>query len=324
MPTSTSPRFAGSTRGLGIAVLSAASFGTSGTFATSLIDSGWSPAAVVTARLLIAALALTIPALRVMRGRWAAAAPATRPILAYGVIAVAGSQLCYFNAVQHLSVGIALLLEYLGTVLIVGWLWVRHGQRPHRLTMGGAVVVMAGLALMLGISGHQHVDLVGLVWGAGAAVGLATYFVLSADVDDAVPPIAMAWSAMVIGSVCLLLLGITGVLPIHVVTGDVILADRRTSWLVPVLGLSLIAAAFAYASGIAAARVLGAKLASFVGLSEVLFAVLFAWVLLGQHLGALQLAGGALVLAGVAIVRAGDVPAAVEHSGAEPVLTGVA
>ena len=42
------------------------------------------------------------------------------------------------------------------------------------------------------------------------------------------------------------------------------------------------AAVFAYVAGITAARLLGPKLASFVGITEVLFAVLFAWILLGQ------------------------------------------
>ena len=41
-------------------------------------------------------------------------------LLAYGVIAVAGAQLCYFSAVQYLSVGVALLLEYLAPVLLIG------------------------------------------------------------------------------------------------------------------------------------------------------------------------------------------------------------
>ncbi len=62
---------------------------------------------------------------------------------------------------------------------------------------------------------------------------------------------------------------------------------HRLSWIVPIIGLSLVAAAIAYASGIAATRRLGAKLASFVGLTEVLFAVLFAWAFLGQAPGAM-------------------------------------
>ncbi|HYK32733.1 MAG TPA: DMT family transporter, partial [Streptosporangiaceae bacterium] len=56
-------------------------------------------------------------------------------------------------------------------------------------------------------------------------------------------------------------------------------------------------------TGIAAARRLGAKLASFVGLVEVLFAIVFAWLLLGQLPTDLQFAGGALILAGVTLVR---------------------
>src|SRR5215469_13881600 len=57
--------------GLALAVLSAATFGTSGAFASALIDAGWSPAAAVLARLVTAALMLTIPAMIQLRGRWA-------------------------------------------------------------------------------------------------------------------------------------------------------------------------------------------------------------------------------------------------------------
>jgi len=75
------------------------------------------------------------------------------------------------------------------------------------------------------------------------------------------------------------------------------------SWIVPVLGLSLLAAVIAYVAGIGAARRLGAKLVSFVCLSEVLFAILFAWLLLGQLPSAMQFLGGAFILGGVAMVR---------------------
>jgi drug/metabolite transporter (DMT)-like permease len=83
----------------------------------------------------------------------------------------------------------------------------------------------------------------------------------------------------------------------------VTLLDTQVSWLVPVVGLSIVAAVIAYVAGIMGARLLGAKVASFVGLTEVLFAVFFAWLLLGQVLNAVQLAGGVLVLAGIALVR---------------------
>jgi drug/metabolite transporter (DMT)-like permease len=305
--TTASPGTASGQRlGLGLAVASAATFGTAGTFATSLLDSGWSPAAAVTARVLIAALALTIPALSVMRGQWGRVAAASRSMVVYGLVAVAGAQLCYFNAVEHVSVGIALLLEYTATVMIVGWQWARHGRRPRRLTVAGIVVVIVGLVLVLDLRGGQHVELIGVVWGLGAAIGLATFYVLSANGDDGLPPIAMAWGGMAVGGVALALLGVAHVLAFHATTNDVQFLDHRMSWLVPILGLGLLAAAVAYACGITAARMLGAKLASFVGLSEVLFAALFAWLFVNQHLHRLQIVGGVLVLIGIAVVRADE------------------
>lgn len=289
-----------------MAVLSAAAFGVSGTLAAALLRAGWTPGAAVAARLVIATAALALPAWRAMRGRWGRVRRSTPAIMAYGLLAVAAAQLCYFQAIQHLSVAVALLLEYSGTVLVVAWMWVRHRQVPSRVTAVGAAVALAGLALVLDLAGSHHVDPAGILWGLGAAVGLAAYFVVSADADQPLPPLAVAWGGLSLGAVAILLAAAAGVLRWRVSLSDVTLAHARVSWLVPVLGLGLVAAAVAYVTGIAAARVLGARLASFVGLAEVLFAAVYARVLLGQQLTGLQLAGGLLVLAGIAVVRMGE------------------
>ena len=97
--------------------------------------------------------------------------------------------------------------------------------------------------------------------------------------------------------------GLVGVLPLHATYGSVHFGDHTTSWIVPVLGLSLLAATLSYVAGIGAVRHLGARLASFLGLTEVLFAVLWAWLLLGQLPGRMQLLGGVFIIAGVALVR---------------------
>ncbi len=289
--------------GLALAMVSAASFGTSGTFASALIDAGWTPGAAVTARITVAALLLTVPALVQMRGRWGRLREGAPAVITYGLVAVAGCQLCFFNAVQRVSVGVALLLEYLGIVLVVGWMWLRHGHRPRRLTVGGAVTALAGLVLVLDLTGSQRIDPVGVLWGLAAAVGLATYFLLSSAAHEPLPPIAMAWAGMTVGALGLLAVGAVGALPMHVEFRAVHFVDHTVSWVVPVLGLSFVAAALAYVTGIGAARRLGARLASFVGLTEVLFAILFAWLLLGQLPGVVQIIGGAFIVAGVALVR---------------------
>jgi drug/metabolite transporter (DMT)-like permease len=227
-------------------------------------------------------------------------------VLLYGVVAVAGAQLCYFNAVSHLSVAVALLLEYSGILLVVAWGWLRHGQAPGRLTFVSAATALIGLVLVLDLAGSHRVNAAGVLWGLGAAVGLATYFVLSAEQDDT-PPIVMAWGGLAVGGAVLAVAGLAGAIPLHATLSDVTLIDRRVSWAVPVAGLAIVAAVISYVVGITAVRLLGAKLASFLGLTEVLFAVLFAWLLLGQRLDAVQLAGGALVVAGITLVRLDEV-----------------
>jgi drug/metabolite transporter (DMT)-like permease len=166
---------------------------------------------------------------------------------------------------------------------------------------------------VLNLTGSARISLAGLAWGLLAAVGLATYFLLSAGLGsarsdaapapEALPPIVMAWAGMCVGAVTLGVLGWTGLLPMTATTRQVDFLGHRVSWLVPVLGLSLVAAVISYVAGIGAARRLGAKLASFIGMSEVLFAILFAWLLLGQLPTVLQFAGGVFILAGVTLVR---------------------
>ncbi len=295
---------AGSRAGLTLAVLSAATFGTSGAFASSLIEAGWSPAAVVITRVAVAAAVLTVPALVQLRSRWSLLRRGAGRVAAYGLVAVAGCQLFYFNAIARMPVGVALLLEYLAAVLVVGWLWLRHGQRPRRLTVVGAAVAIAGLAMVLDLGGSARIDPVGVMWGLLAAVGLAIYFLLGAATDEEpLPPIVMAWAGMCVGAVALAALGWIGVLPVTARMGSVGFLGHRVSWVVPILGLSLVAAVIAYVAGIGAARRLGAKLASFIGMAEVLFAILFAWLLLGQLPSAVQFLGGAFILAGVTLVR---------------------
>lgn len=294
--------------GLALALLSGASFSTSGSFAKGLLEAGWTPGAAVTARVGLAALVLLVPAVVAMRGRWHTLRRGWPQIVLFGLVAVAGCQLAYFFAVQRLTVGVALLLEYLGIILIVGWLWLRHGHRPRPLTVAGAGLAVAGLALVLDVFGGIQIDLVGVLFGLAAAMGLAVYFIVSADETHQVPPITLATGGLAVGALVLLLAGAVGVLPMRWSTEHVVLAGTQVPmWLDAVL-LAVVAGALAYFSGIAATRRLGSKLASFVGLTEVMFAVLFAWLLLGELPAPIQLAGGVLILAGVVAVKLDERP----------------
>lgn len=297
--------------GVGVALASAAAFATSGAFAKSLLIGGWAPGAVVTLRITLAALVLLVPTVITMRGRWDALRRNVWVVIGYGLTGVAGCQLAYFYAVTHLSVGVALLLEYLAPVLIVGWIWLRQRQRPRLLTVLGVGLAVLGLLLVLDVTGEASISLVGVLWGLGAAVCLVLYFLLAAHVDSDVPPLGLAGGGLLVGAVALWLAGLIGLLDTTRGATEVALSGVLVPWWVPILVIALLAAAFAYVAGIAAVRMLGAKLASFVALTEVLFAVLFAWLVLAELPTAIQLVGGLLIIGGVVAVRADEPRAAV-------------
>jgi drug/metabolite transporter (DMT)-like permease len=292
--------------GLALAVASATAFGSSGVLARGLLDTGWSAGATVALRIAIAAAVLVVPGALALRGRWHLVVANAGLIVAYGVAAVAGAQLCYFYAVTYLQVGLALLLEYTAPVAVVVWLWLRHGHRPSSLTVLGAAIAAGGLVLVLDVVSGAELSTVGVLWALGAMVGAATYFVISADEDNGLPGITLAAGGLLVGGTVLLVAGATGVLPFHVSTADAVYDGRSVAWWVPVSALGLVTAAFAYVTGIAAGRRLGSRLASFVALGEVLVAVVLAWLVLGELPRPVQMAGGLLVLVGVVVVKLGE------------------
>jgi drug/metabolite transporter (DMT)-like permease len=296
--------------GLAFALVSAMSFGLSGTLAKGLLVEGWSPAAAVTARIVVAAVVLVVPALVALRGRWHLLRRNARLVVAYGVVSVAGCQFAYFSAVEHLQVGVALLIEYTAPVAVIGWLWLRYGQRPGVLTTLGCVVAGGGLVLVLDVVSGGGLDPVGVMWGLLAMIGVATYFILSAQEGNGLPPLVLAAAGMVVGGAALLGLGAVGLLDMAWSTAPASYDGTEVPWWVAALALGVVTAAVSYTTGIAASRRLGSRLASFVALVEVLFALVFAWLLLGELPRSVQVLGGALVLAGVVLVKLGERPTA--------------
>jgi drug/metabolite transporter (DMT)-like permease len=295
--------------GLLFAVSSAFAFGSSGPFAKSLMEAGWSPTAAVTARLAGGALVMAVFATIVKPDWFREALQHAKTVVAYGLIPIAGAQLCYYNAVAHLSVGVALLLEYTAPILVVGWLWASTRHRPGNLTLTGVALAVAGIMLVLNVFSGAHINLVGVGWGLAAAVCAACYFLMSDAVaadGSGLNSITLAAGGLIVGTAAVALLGVTGVVPLTFTANDAVVAGWTTSWVVPVIALGVVATAIAYTLGIMGIARLRPRFASLVGLSEVLFAVLAAWVLVGEAVTPVQAIGGAVVLIGLALARQGD------------------
>jgi drug/metabolite transporter (DMT)-like permease len=289
--------------GLTYALLSAAVFGSSGAVAKSLITAGWTSGGAVMLRLSGAALVLCGAAAVRHRDVLPLRRPELRTVVLYGMIAMAGTQLAYFNAVRTLDVGVALLLEFLAPVLLLGWTSLRTRSMPARLTLLGAGLSLAGLFLVIDPRGAGTLDPVGVGWGLLAALGLAGFFVLSARTSADLPTLVLAAGGTLVGAVTIGLAGLVGIVPLRATTDMTLLAGRQVPWWVPALWLVLGATVVAYLTGIGAITRLGSRVASFVGLTEVLFAVLIAWVLLAELPGPAQLAGGTLIVLGILLIE---------------------
>lgn len=295
-------RGSGAATGLVIALASALAFSSSGPFVKPLLDGGWSLGAVLLVRMGLATLVLSPALVRAMRRQPRFLRRHGLLIVAFGLTAVAGCQLFYFAAMQRMPVAVALLIQYIAPVLLVIAVWARTRRAPSALVLVGSVVAMVGLVLVVDISGARF-DLLGTVFALCAAVCAAAYFVIAARAGDDLPPLALAAGGLLTGTLLMGILVLTGILPFAAPSITVSLLGMEVPGILPLLWVGGVATTLGYALGVIAVPLIGSRLASFVGLSEVLFALGFAWLLLGETPAPVQFVGGALVLAGVVLVR---------------------
>jgi drug/metabolite transporter (DMT)-like permease len=311
-------------QGIGLAVVSSLCFSTSGVFGKALIGAGFGPMQAVWLRMAGSALVL-VPLVLVVRGPAAVAAarPHWRPLVAYGLTGVAGCQALYFLAASRLPVGIAILLEYLGPVLVLGWIRFARRMPVRRGAAAGVVVALAGLACVVRIWSGVHLDAVGLAAGLGAAACQAAYFLIVERL--VVDPLVLTAAGSVIGTVSLTVLAAPWAMPWGVLAGQVGLAGGDVPAWALLIWLVLISTVVAYLAGVASVQRLNAQVAAAICYSEAVAAIGVAWLVLGERLAAVQLAGGAIVLTGAYIAqRAAARPvAALVPQAAVPVPAGV-
>jgi drug/metabolite transporter (DMT)-like permease len=295
--------------GLGLALVSALAFGGSGVAAKPLIEAGLDPLHVVWLRVAGAALVMLPVAWRhralVLR----------RPALlaGFGLLAVAGVQACYFAAISRIPVGVALLIEYLAPALVLGW--VRFVQRKPvtRAAAVGVVLAVGGLACVVEVWSGLSFDVLGLLLALGAACCQVGYFVLSdqgSDAGDEAPdPLGVIAYGLLIGAVLLTVIARPWGMDWSLLAGRASMNGTMVpAWLL-LCWIVLLATVVAYVTGVLSVRRLSPQVAGVVACLEAVIATVLAWVLLGEHLSAPQLFGGAVVLVGAFIAQSSKPPA---------------
>lgn len=290
------------TSGVLMAVVSALAFSSSGPLVKPLLEAGWSLSAALVVRMGLAGLILSPALVRAVRRERGFFRRHGAALVAFGLIPVLGCQLLFFSAMQRMPVAVALLIQYLAPVMLVGFVWLRTRRAPSRLVVVGSVVAIAGLVLVVDIAGARF-DLLGTLLALGAALCVCVYFVMSERAGDDLPPLALAGGGLVVGAVSMTVLALTGAIPFAAPPVMVAFRGIEVPGILALVWVGAVGTTWGYAFGVMAVPRVGARLASFIGLSEVLFALGFAWLLLGEAPSPVQIVGGVLLLAGVVLVR---------------------
>ena len=298
------PMYSTKSVGLGFAVFSAITFGGSGPFAKALIGAGFTPEQAAWLRILGAA-ALLIPLALVFRGSAGlrAARASWKALVLYGLTGIAGCQTLFFIAASRLPVGVALMLEFSGPVLVVAWL--KFGQKvavPRSAAIGVGIALI-GLATVVEIWSGLQLDAIGLLAGLGAAACQATYFILIDKLTGAADPLVMTAAGSVVGAVLLTLISAPWGIPWHTLVDTIAIGHRHAPGWVLAGWLIVVSTVVAYLAGAAAIQRLSAAIGGAVAYVEVVAASIFALILLGETLRTNQIIGGAIVLVGAFVAQ---------------------
>jgi drug/metabolite transporter (DMT)-like permease len=286
-----------STQKLGLALALTAAFlwGVSGAVAADAF-ADISPARVAQARAMLAVLLLVPYAwwkglLRV-NGHYGW-------LVALGVN-LAGVNVTFYWAIDRLGVGPGATIQFLGPILVLGWMVVVQGRRVTRVAWVAAVGAVVGVALVSRAWDIADVDWVGVLAGLASAGLFASYLLLGEHLGRDLRAITvMAWGFLVATGFWLLVQPLWS-FPTEL-AGDV---WAKLVW-VGVAGTAL-----PFLIEFAALRRAAAGLVGVVATAEPVIGAAAAWIMLDQHLDAAQIAGGLMVVVAVASIQQWGVPEA--------------
>ncbi|MEV6769533.1 DMT family transporter [Nocardia sp. NPDC051030] len=258
--------------------------------------SSLSPAPMALLRLAVAAVALSVPMLA-RRDSLRAIPRARTPLLlitTYAVLWLAGYTVALNTAERHIDAGTAALLVNLAPLLVAFGAAILFKERLTRGLVLGALISLAGVAIIAGGSGSGHLDLVGVLLCVLAAVLYAAGVLVQKPALRYTDPLTAIWLGCVIGTIALLpwapqLITELSTAPTHT------LADALYLGLFPTaLGFT----AWSYALRRTDAARLTATTYAVPAVSTLL-----SWLLLAEIPTPWALLGGAVCLLGVAISR---------------------
>jgi drug/metabolite transporter (DMT)-like permease len=248
-------------------------------------------------------VALAVPLLwsaLALAPRAAAAAPRQHwPLLAAAGFAFAGDLAFWHWSIQFTSVANSTLLANLASIFVTLAAWMLWRQKPSALFLVGLALALAGVGLLVRSSlDFSPRALLGDGLGVVTAMFYAWYLLSVKGLRDR--GVATLQLMAVSTSLTAVIL-----LPVTLASGEVVLPGGASGWLI-LLGLAWVSHAAGQGLIAYALAHLPAAFSSVGLLFQPVMAAAFAWVLLGEPLVALQIAGGAVVLVAIYLARRGS------------------
>ena len=217
------------------------------------------------------------------------------PLLLAG-IAFAGDLAFWHWSIKYTSVANSTLLANLASIFVTLAAWLLWQQRPKALFLAGLAAALAGVAMLVQTSiGFSPTALLGDTLGVVTAMFYAWYLLSVKGLRDRGAGTLQLMAATTTITALILL-------PVALASGEVLLPAGTQGWL-KLLGLAWISHAAGQGLIAYALAHLPAAFTSVGLLLQPVIAAFFAWIILGEPLVALQVAGGAVVLAGIYLAR---------------------
>ena len=289
VPTGRSARAAARRwQGVLLVAISAAGFASIGLFARVAAASGASLLTVLALRFVLAGILLAL-VLRHRRLAWPRGRDLAGLVL-LGALGYTAQSFCFFSALNHLTVGLAVLLLYLHPALV---LLAGAALGRQRLTPRKAALAAASFAgILLTVRGDLAGTPVGLAFGIGAALIYTNYILVGEHLTPRTGVIPAA-TVIVLSAAVMFCLG-------TLVEG--VRWPGTTGGLLAVAGIAVLGTALATVTFFAGVQRIGAGDAATLSTLEPVVALVLAFVFLGEQLGAVQLAGALLVISSAALL----------------------
>ena len=282
-------------------------FAVNGTVAKLAMQAGLSPTRLVELRSVGSAVVLVTVALLTIRRQMRLRANEIFVMAVLGIVGMALVQWFYLVAISRLPVGLALLIEYTAPLLVALWARFVLGEQVRARVWWALAACLVGLTLVAQVRRGIELDAIGLAAAGGAALSLATYYLLGERLVAQRDPLStQAWSLAFAGAFWLVVQPLWTFQP-GLLADDVALPGALAGSTAPLWALVawviVLGTVVPYTLVLGGLKVIGAARAGLIGMIEPVVASAAAWAVLGEAMTAVQLVGGVVVLGGVALAE---------------------